>query len=317
MNRIRQNKYLFILLLITLLLLASCGNNNDENDTPDTETSDNEEITVDSEMGEVTLPAGAERVMAPFHEDSLLALGITPAAKWAIGESVQDYLEYELEDIESIEWSMPLEQVLSHEPELIILENGLDSYEGTYDEYTAISPTYVMTEEETRNWKTQLTKFGEILGKEAEAEQALADYEAKVQETSEALQNILGDETLAMMWVTGGNYFLFEEERHSAAMIYDELGVNVPPLVEELGETEASWDPISLEKLSELDADHVIILGNENDEGIETLENSNVWNNTTAVQDDQVYYIEDESNWTNSGLIAAEQTMDMLIETLQ
>jgi iron complex transport system substrate-binding protein len=100
-------------------------------------------------------------------------------------------------------------------------------------------------------------------------------------------------------------------------MIYDELVVNVPPLVEELGETEASWDPISLEKLSELDADHVIILGNENDEGIETLENSNVWNNTTAVQDDQVYYIEDESNWTNSGLIAAEQTMDMLIETLQ
>jgi iron complex transport system substrate-binding protein len=317
MNRITQKKYLFILLLITLLLLASCGNNNDENETADNDTEDNGEITVDSEMGEVTLPANSERVIAPFHEDSLLALGVTPVAKWAIGESVQDYLENELQDIESIEWSMPLEQVLSYEPELIILENGMDSYEGSYDDYTAISPTYVMTEEETRDWKTQLEKFGEILGKEDEAEQALADYEAKVQETKAALQDILGDESIAMMWVTGGNFFLFEEERHRAEMIYSELEVNVPTLVEELGETEASWDPISLEKLSELDADHVIILGYENDEGIETLENSNVWNNTTAVQNNQVYYIEDESNWTGGGLIAAEQTMDMLIETLQ
>src|SRR5690625_5197931 len=216
MNKIRLEN-LFILLLITLLLLASCGNNNDETETSDNETENNSEITVDSELGEVTLPANAERVIAPFHEDSLLALGITPIAKWAIGESVQDYLEYELQDIESIEWSMPLEQVLSHEPELIILENGLDSYEGSYDEYTAISPTYVMTAEETRDWKIQLEKFGEILGKEAEAEQALADYDSKIQESSEALQDILGEETLAMMWVTGGNYFLFEAERHSAS----------------------------------------------------------------------------------------------------
>jgi iron complex transport system substrate-binding protein len=319
MNKIRlEKKYLFIPLLITLLLLVACGNNNDDNETADNGGSENaEEITVGSEMGEVTIPANADRVIAPFHEDSLLALGVTPAAKWAIGESVQDYLENDLQDIESIEWSMPLEQVLNHDPELIILENGLDSYEGAYDEYTAIAPTYVMTEEETRDWKTQLQAFGEILGKESEAEQALADYETKVQETNEQIQDLIGDETLAMMWVTGGNYFLFEKERHSAGMIYSELDVNVPTLVEELGETEASWDPISLEKLSELDADHVIILGYETDEGIETLENSSVWNNTTAVQNDQVYYIEDESNWTNSGLIAAEQTMDMLIEMLQ
>ncbi|MFA1821126.1 ABC transporter substrate-binding protein [Virgibacillus oceani] len=318
MNKIRQKKYLFIPLLITLLLLAACGNNNDDNETTDNDdTEENTEITVDSEVGEVTLPANAERVIAPFHEDSLLALGVTPIAKWAIGETLQGYLEDDLQDIDSIEWSMPLEQVLNHDPELIILENGLDSYEGSYDEYAAISPTYVMTEEETRDWQTQLTKFGEILGKEAEAEQALADYETKVQETKETLQDILGDETLAMMWVTGGNYFLFEEERHSADMIYSELDVNTPALVEELGETEASWDPISLEKLSELDADHVIILGYETDEGIETLENSNVWNNTTAVQNDQVYYIEDESNWTGGGLIAVEQTMDMLVEILE
>src|SRR5690625_4169864 len=228
MNKIRLTPYLFIPLLITLLLLAACGNNNDnDNETSENDdTEENTEITVESEMGEVKLPANAERVIAPFHEDSLIALGITPVAKWAIGETSQGYLEDDLQDIESIEWSMPLEQVLNHDPELIILENGLDSYEGSYEEYTAIAPTYVMTEEETREWKPQLEKFGEILGKEAEAKQALADYETKVQETNEALQDIIGDETMAMMWVTGGNYFLFEKERHSADMIYSELDVN-------------------------------------------------------------------------------------------
>ncbi|OZU87618.1 ferrichrome ABC transporter substrate-binding protein [Virgibacillus indicus] len=323
-NKFLKKKYFFTLLFTVLLLLvlAACGNddndsNNDTSNNASEGNNENTEVTVDSEMGQVTLPANPERVLAPFHEDTLLALGITPVAKWAIGESVQNYLEKDLQDLERIEWTMPLEQVLSHEPDLIILENSLDSYEGSYEEYSAIAPTYVMTEEVTKDWKKQLQVFGEILGKETEAEKALADYETKVKEANGELTEILGDETVAFMWVTGGKYFLFEENRHSANMIYSELGVNVPILVEELGEAGTAWDPISLEKLSELDADHVIILGNQKDEGIETLKNSNVWKNTAAVQNDQVYYIEDESNWTNSGLNASEQTIDELLETLK
>src|SRR5699024_11435996 len=91
----------------------------------------NQQITVDSEMGEVTIPANPENILAPFHEDTLLTLGVTPVAKWAIDTSVQEHLEDQLADIPTIEWTMPLEQDLSYEPDLIILENSLDSYEGT------------------------------------------------------------------------------------------------------------------------------------------------------------------------------------------
>ena len=321
MNRFIQKKSVFTLLFTTFLflVLTACGNddngnNNDTANDTSQENKDDAKITMDSEMGEVTLPANAERVLAPFHEDTLLALGVTPVAKWSIGETGQNYLEKDLQDLERIEWTMPLEQVLSHEPDLIILENSLDSYEGSYEEYSNIAPTYVMTAEATKDWKTQIQVFGEILGKETEAEKALADYETKVKEANGKLQELLGDETVAIMWVTGGQYFLFEENRHSAGMIYSELGVDVPALVKELGEAEAAWDPISLEKLSELDADHVIILGKQDDEGIEALNKSNVWNNTKAAENDQVYYMEDESNWTNSGLIASEETIDELME---
>ncbi|MBT2652957.1 MULTISPECIES: iron-hydroxamate ABC transporter substrate-binding protein [Oceanobacillus] len=315
-NYLSKNRLYAVLFIAIVLLLAACGSddNNDATDNDsDSNTEENTEQTVDSEMGEVTIPANPEKILAPYHEDTLLALGITPTAKWAIGESVQNYLEEDLQDVETIEWTMPLEQVLSYEPDLIILENSFDSYEGTYEDYSAIAPTYVMSQEETSDWQVQLTRFGELLGKEDEAEQAIADYETKVEEANTELEDILEDESVAFMWVVGGQYFLFEENRHAANMVYSELGVEVPQLVKDLGETEATWDPISLEKLSELDADHVVILGLEDDEGIETLNNSNVWQNTKAVQNDQVYHIEDQSNWTNSGIKAYEQTIDELI----
>lgn len=316
MNKLMQKKYLYILILIVLFILTACSSSND-NGSEDTDSGNTEEtadITVDSEMGEVTVPANPEKVLASYNEDTLIALNQPPVAKWAIGESVQDYLEEDLADVETVEWTLPLEQVLRMEPELIILDHVLDNYEGSYEDYTAIAPTYVLSEEEGSDWKVRLQKFGEILGKETEAEQALADYDEKVDAAKEELDENLGDESVAMMWVVGGKYFLFEENRHSADMIYNELGVEVPELVKELGQGEAAWNPISLEKLSEMDADHMIILGDENDEGIETLKNSNVWNNINAVENDQVYYIEDESNWTNSGLVASEQTIDMLVD---
>ncbi|MFC4662758.1 MULTISPECIES: iron-hydroxamate ABC transporter substrate-binding protein [Oceanobacillus] len=317
MNKLMQKRYLFILILTALLLLAACSNSNDgESDDADTsgDTDEAAEITVDSEVGEVTIPANPEKILASYNEDTLIALDETPVAKWAIGESVQDYLEEDLADVETIEWTLPLEQVLSIEPDLIILDHTLDNYEGSYEDYAAIAPTYVLSEEEVNDWKVRLQKFGEILGKEDEAEQALADYDEKVNQAKEELNDTLGDESVAMMWVVGGKYFLFEENRHTADMIYNELDVEAPEIVEELGKGEEAWNPISLEKLSEMDADHLIILGYEDDEGIEALKNSNVWNNTDVVQNDQVYYIEDESNWTNSGLVASEQTIDMLVD---
>ncbi|GAB2566417.1 iron-hydroxamate ABC transporter substrate-binding protein [Gracilibacillus alcaliphilus] len=321
MNKLVQKKYLLLFILTSLLLLAACGNNDSESDDSNTSDDSNEatteettDITVDSDMGEVTVPANPEKVLASYNEDTLIALGVKPVAKWAIGESIQDYLEADLADVDTIEWTLPLEEVLSIEPDLIILDHVLDNYEGSYEDYAAIAPTYVLSEEEENDWKVRLQKFGELLGKEEEAEQTLADYDKKVSAAKEELDELLGDESVAMMWVVGGKYFLFEENRHSANMIYNELDVEVPGLVQELGQGEEAWNPIALEKLSEIDADHMIILGYENDEGIEALKDSSVWNNTDVVKNDHVYYIEDESNWTNSGLVASEQTIDMFLE---
>lgn len=317
--RIFSKKQLLMVcsLAFLLVVVSACGNDgNDTSSKDSSEGSKNSDVTIDSKKGEITIPADVERIIAPFHEDSLLALGVTPVAKWAIGKSIQQYLEPQLKDLQRIEWNLPQEQVLEHNPDLIILESDLASYEGSYEDYQKIATTYVMPDDVTNNWRKQIEVFGKMLGKEAKADEVLASYEKKVSKAKEKLANSVGEESIAMMWVVGGQFFLFEKDRHSAEVAYSELGIKVPPFVESLGKSKTTWNPISMEKLSELKADHIFLLGKKGEQGLETLKNSDVWQSIPASKNDQVYIMNNSSYWTNKGLIASKKTIDALVETL-
>ena len=212
---------------------------------------------------------------------------------------------------------LAIKQVLSHEPDLIILQNNMDSYEGSFEDYNKIAPPYLMTEETVTDWRKQIETFGIILGKEDEAQKVLADYEDKVSSARDQLSETLGNETVAVIWAAGDQFYLFEQDRHSAEVLYSELGVKQPALIEELGAADAAaWNPTSVKKLSELDADHVILLALEGEQGIQTLENSSVWQSTPAAKNGNVHIINDPSNWTNKGLIASQQTIDDVFSVL-
>ncbi len=325
MRTIKQ--LIFLLTLFALLFLVACGSeeNNEENtsneetneeeNVEEGETESSEPVTMEDANGEIEIPANPENIIAPFMEDALVALDVTPAAQWAIGESVQDYLQDDLEGVEKIEWNLPVEQVLSYNPDLIIAST-LDSMEGQLSDYENIAPTYVFKPEDHADFRTQLTLIGEMLGKKAEAEERLAAYDEKVEAAKEEVSEAVGDETVAIIWVTGDQYFMLEEDRHAARVVYEGLGLAPSALTEELGEAGETWDPISLEKLSELDADHVFLLGEDGSEGLETLNHSSVWQGVNAVENDQVYRYTDASNWTNKGVIAFEKTIDEVLESL-
>src|SRR5690625_2173997 len=318
MKSFSKHNIIFLSLVIFIAIIVTGCNTNEsseqaENNQDSTNKEvNNEDITIESEMGEVTIPSNPENILAPFHEDTLLSLGVTPVAKWAIDTTVQGHLEDQLEDVPTIEWTMPLEQVLSYEPDLIILENSLDSYEGTYEDYQKIAPTYVMDEETVGDWKKQLDVFGELLGKEDEAEQAISEYDDTVEEAKQSISDAIGEDSVAAIWVVGGKYFVFEKNRHSAGVLYDELGVTVPSFIDNLGDASPQWEALSLEKLSELDADHVILLADDNEEGIKSLESSNVWAKVPAVENDNVHIINEADAWTNQGKIAATKTIDSI-----
>ncbi|WP_163528181.1 iron-hydroxamate ABC transporter substrate-binding protein [Halobacillus ihumii] len=305
-------------LLFVLTFITACGSGNEEgsSDSTQKEENANKERTLEHASGKVTIPAEPERIIAPYLEDSLLALGVTPAAQWSIGNDVLDYLQPQLEGVPKIAWDMPLEQVLKHNPDLLIFSSPSSLQNGSYEDYSQIAPTYVYKEKVSSDWRKQLKRMGEILGKEDKAEQVLADFDKKVEEAKASLQEAIGDESVAFVWTIGDQFFVFENNRYIAEVVYNEMGITQPEFVKNLPEASEQWKPISLEKLGQLKADHVFLIGSEGEAGLETLKNSSVWQSIPAAKNDQIYVMNEPSHWTIDGVIAHRMSIDKIVETL-
>lgn len=318
MFQLKKSLYLTVSIIFMLLFITACGNSeNAETEKQSNENNtQNEERTLEDAMGEVVIPENPERILAPYLEDSLVALGIKPAAQWSIGETVLDYLQEDLKDVPKIGWDLPLEQAINNNPDLIIFSSSSAVQNGAYEEYKKIAPTYVFNDEVSADWRAQLTEMGEILNKQEEAKKALANYEVKVQDAKTTIQDAIGEETAAILWVMGEQIYLLENNRFSAKVLYDDLGIKQPAFIENLGSAGVQWDPLTLEKLPEIKADHIFLVGKKGEAAFDILANSTIWQGLDAVKNGQVYEMNDPSFWTINGLIASEKTIDAVVNVL-
>ncbi|WP_223594516.1 iron-hydroxamate ABC transporter substrate-binding protein [Neobacillus bataviensis] len=307
--------YLSITFLLLLVFVTACGNT--DNTEPSKKTEDkNVEVKLQDAMGEVTIPANPKRILAPYLEDSLLALGVKPAAQWSIGDTVLDYLQPELKGVPKIGWDLPLEQAISNDPDLIIFSSPTAIQKGQYEEYKKVAPTYVFKDEVSADWRKQVTQMGEILNKQKEAKDALAKYDTKVSEAKAKIQDAIDGESAAIIWVMADKFYLMENNRFSANVLYGDLGIKQPAFVEGLGKAAVQWDPIALEKLPEIKADHIFLVSKKGEPGLDILAKSSIWNGLDAVKNGHVYEMNDPSNWTINGLIASEKTLDEVVKAL-
>ncbi|MDL4843000.1 iron-hydroxamate ABC transporter substrate-binding protein [Aquibacillus rhizosphaerae] len=332
---IKKNKiFIFVSLLAFLFLLAACGNDSGENtseneeqettenDEQQTETNGSEEETertlTDALGNEVTIPANPKRVVASYLEDYLVALGITPVAQWSVsdGASIQDYLQDSLEGVPTIPHDLPLEAVTSFNPDLIIMDSASMVEGNKYNQYNMIAPTYVVGTEQNNDWREELMTIGEIFGKKDQAEQVLEDYEAKAADAKEHIQSAIGDESAAAIWLVGGTFFVVSETLSSGDVLYGDLGITLPNVVKEISEnTTSNWSEISLEKLAELDADHIFLINSDQGNGSEMLQDP-IWQNIPAVQNNQIYEYEANTSWLYTGPIANTKMIDYVLESL-
>ncbi len=303
---------LFISILCIAFLSAACSQTGGAQKGNDA----GQGITVTDAMGQVTIPDNPRRVLAPYMEDSLVALGITPVAQWSIGSTVHDYLQSYLKDVPKIEWDLPLEQTIKANPDLIIFSSASSIKKGQYEKYKKIAPTYVFKDAESSDWRKQLQVMGQLLGKEEKAKETLAAYDAKAKKAAKDIKAAIGDESAAILWVFGKQYYLFENTRYAANVLYHDLGITQPDMVKKLPEAKANWSPVSLEALADLDADHIFIVSKPNESGLEQLKKSSVWQNLSAVKKGNVYEMKDPSHWTINGVIANKLTMDKILESL-
>jgi len=313
------------------LSLAACGT--DEESTGDqsaaeqtenqsTEKSEeqgtNERTLTDAMGNEVVVPANPERVIATYLEDNLVALGIKPVAQWSVkdGASIQGYLQDSLEGIPTIPHDLPFEAVQALSPDLIIMDSASMVEGGKYDQYNKIAPTYVIGTEVNNDWRDELLRVGEVFGKKEEAEKVLENYEAKAKEAKEKIESTVGNPSVAAVWLTNGSFFVVSENLSSGAVMYDDLGLKVPNVVKEISASgTGNWNAISLEKLVELDAEHLFLINSDTANGSPTL-NEKLWQSVPAVKAGNVYEFSPDESWLYTGAIANEQIIDNILESI-
>ncbi|WP_185602361.1 iron-siderophore ABC transporter substrate-binding protein [Paenibacillus sp. 598K] len=323
----RKTRLYPLCLAALLLVLPACGNATPNEPTPGASTppvSDNaakgdgasEEPTAEwprtfsHVMGDITLEEQPTRVFGPYVEDALLTLGVTPVLKWSLGDYVQDYLEGQLAEVPSADYSTggpPLETVLEAAPDLIFLYSAGMGEEGRYEQLSKIAPTYVY-DKASEDWQGTLSALGELLGKEDVAEAKIADYNQKVEEARSHLASV-SDKTFAVVRVRPKDYVIMDGVNFSGKTLYDELKLTPHPMVKEL-----AWDnfqPISLEKLPDLDADYIfyMVQGEASQGMAQELFDSPFWKGLPAVQNGQAYEVE-VSHWLSSGYIANTAQVD-------
>ncbi|WP_410511096.1 iron-hydroxamate ABC transporter substrate-binding protein [Paenibacillus sp. BR2-3] len=327
-------RFALIGLMVMMVFLSACGNNNTGNSAntgaeatgqptaeataePEQTTAPAVEKTVTDGMGhKVTVPANPQRVLASYVEDPVVSLGVTPVAQWSVPNGIQDYLSDKLKEVPTISYDLPLEAVISFAPDFIIVGSEADVQNGKYDQLNKIAPTYVIGDEIYKDWRKTLLKVGELLNKTAEAEQAIQDYDQKAVDAKEKITGAIGQESAAILWLVQKNFYIVDETRSSGAVLYNDLGITLPNLVTEIpAEKRATWNPISLEKLSELTADHIFLVNSDKAEGSDII-NSAIWKGIPAVKAGNVYELSSTSSWLYSGATAGSKTIDDVLKFL-
>lgn len=308
-------KKLLALLLGMSIIAAGCSNN--EESATD-KTTDSERVVTDDADNEVTISENPTRIIGTYLEDDLLALEEIPIAQWSVGEdSIQEYLQDKgLEGLPLVPFDLPFEAVTQEEPDLLLLSSSDLSDGGKYDSYSKIAPTFIIESGNYNNWRDRLTRVSEVFGKEELAAEKISEYDTLVENASSELLNDVGNESAIAIWWTGDAYFISNKDKSSGEVLYNDLGLSVPSLVQELStDNETPWIEASLESLAEMEADHIFFIGNAEGDS-DMAFSDDVFQNIPAVSAGNIYEYTQADSWLYSGYIANSLIVEDVKEAL-
>lgn len=312
---IKKNAFLTGILIISILLTA-CGTQSSSTIEKAKEENSNRVLT-DSIAHEVTIPKNPQRIIAPYLEDHLVALGLKPVAQWSVkgGTSIQDYLQDSLKDIPTIEFDLPYEAVTSFNPDFIVIGSPELAEGEKYKQYSKIAPTYVMGTEDN-NWRNKLLKMGEIFGQTDKAKEVLANYDQFAKEAKEEIHNKIGNPSATVIWNIKNSIYMVSDTASSGVVLYEDLGLQTPSLVKEMSASAAGdWSQVSLEKFLQIDADYLFVI-NSDSVGSSELLSDPLLANIPAIKNGHVYEFESSSSWLYSGAIANRQIIKNVLDSI-
>ena len=279
----KKLKSLVVLALaLTTFGLIGCSSNDATKESSETRK-------VETVKGEVEIPANPKRIVdISGSSEELVLLGHNVVGTANVDsydtENVPSYMKESLKDAKVVGHSMmetaDVEAILACEPDLIIMSTR---QEKIYDELKEISPT-VMLEDQSNDWEDKLEDVAELFGQEDEAQKWLDAYYAKAEKLGKEIKKANGEDTTYLTVLASSGSFMVFSEGGIGTVLKDDMKLPQPANMPE--QDSITLPTVTMEGLSEIDADHIIVIATESDKA--DLEASSVWSQIRAVKDGNV-----------------------------
>lgn len=303
------------------LLFTACGTNSSGSNGGSSESSATEEITIETNAGEMTVPVNPQRVAILDNTamETLKDWGIEPVvlpkpllpkavfADWIADESIADAGSHR----EPI-----LEAVSEAEPDLII---GGYRFEEYTDDLSKIAPVVDLAPSNERfdsfadGLKTQTEVLGQIFDKNDEAAALIETFDSAVADANAAT-----DGESVFLAVASGN--AIDNGAGRIGRIIEPLNLKDVFAGQDLDAESVHQDSgIAPETVAQANPDWAIVL--DRDAAIETADDAEpaatlfaaqeAWKNVTFMQEDQVIYL-DPYFYTREGIQAYTEAYDQI-----
>lgn len=236
-----------------------------------------------------------------------LALGIKPVGLSEFALSNQSFKGM-VDGIENIGDDESAEKILELSPDLIITFSSSENLENL----EKIAPT-IAIQYKDKNFKEQLREFGEILGKQEEAEEWIANWDKKIAEYKPLVQEQVGDRTVSILGIAEKEIYAYGDSYgRGGEILYGEFQLKAPDLIQKQAIDGEGWTSLSLETLSDYAGDYIFMEDNAN---FKKTAESTLWKELPAVKDNRVFTINENDSFFNDP-ISLDKQLDFIVEKL-
>lgn len=255
--------------------------------------------TVKDAGGEVTIPAHPKRIAdISGSTEELLVLGFQPVltgnTDMGNPSDVTPILKKTLEgDVAIGGWfqtEVNVEAIMAANPDLILAG---PTQEKIYEQLAKIAPT-VRVPYGFNAFRERFAFIAETLGKTAEMESWISEYDQRAREGHDEITAVTKDETFAVIEATQKEIRIYSRTG-VADIAYSDLDLPKAPGIPEPD----AWGGkvASLEGLYALDPDHLILLADSSEN---ILEQSKLWSGMKAVKAGNVYRMTSRQNYNEA-----------------
>ena len=298
----------FATFTVTIFLLVACGSSSkSENSASSDKVELSSKPKIDGFHYYGDIPKNPKRIasLSSTYTGYLLQLGFDPVTVTSY-DAKNPVLK---EKVKNAKVLMPedLESIAKQKPDLIVV----DASDKNIDELKKIAPT-IAIDYGKNDYLEILNRFGQIFGKEKEADQWIADWKSKTADIGKQLKEKLGqDVTFTVIGLYEKEIYLFGNNwGRGGEVIYKSLGFDAPQKVKD-EVFPSGYLQVSQETVSEYIGDYVLVAA-EDDKTGSALYESDVWKSIPAVQQNHILKVDANAFYFNDPL-----TLEYELKTIQ